>query len=262
MSLLQKISRVLRANINFMVDKAEDPTKQLDVIFEELTDLKVRQSHAVAEAIASQNQLKQKYNQALDKASQFQKLAQQAVLKSRDDLATTALAKRNEHNLAAQSLLTAIEQQQTAIDQLKTQLQQVDAQIQEAKTKKDILKAKHATAKAQDALNKTAGGAMTVFAKMEEKIELAAAKSQAMLELDSSYSDRQLIQQLNASDVDSELMALKAQILPQKTLASAQDRVNSLSLEDELKLLQQGVNIGVSQQQGRVIIHQTIERSL
>lgn len=262
MSLLQRISRVVRANISFMVDKAEDPTKQLDCVFDELTDLKVQQSHAVAEAIASQNQLQQKYNQALNNAEQFKTLAKQAVLKGRDDLATTALAKRNEHQSTAQSLLAAIESQQVQINELKNQLQQVDTQIQEARTKKDILKAKHATAKAQDALNKTAGGAMAAFAKMEEKIELAAAKSQAMLEMDSEYSDRQIIQQLNTSNVNDELMALKAQVSTQQTLSLSPNQ--SLSLDEELRLLQQQLlpRSQSTDYQGRVIVRQTIERTL
>lgn len=253
MSLFQRISRVLRANINDLVGKAEDPIKVLDYSFEELTELKVQQSHAVAEAIASQNQLKQKYDQALANADQFQTLAKQAILKGRDDLATTALAKRNEHNSTAQSLLAVIEQQQVAISELKTQLQQVDTRIEEARTQKNILKAKLATAKSQDALNKTTGGAMATFAKMEEKIELAAAKSQVMLEMDSSYSDR-IIQQLNASNLDTELMALKAQVLPQQSIALPP--ANQMSLDEELRLLQQQMG-----RSPKVVMRQTIERT-
>lgn len=266
MSLIQRISRIVRANIGFMVDKAEDPIKGIDYAVEELTDLKVQQTHAVAEAIASHKQLQQQYDRALGNANQFQSLAKQAILKGREDLASAALVKRNEHNSTAQSLLAAIESQQTNINDLKSQLQQIDTKIQEVRVKKDVLKAQAATAKAQDALNRTSGGAMTAFAKIEEKILFASEKSRSLLELDSEYQDAKLIRQLNASSIDEDLMDLKAQVLPQsQQLAIASGAApnaiapsQSLSLEEELRIMQQQLlPQPTTTPQGRVVIQIT-----
>ncbi|MGQ9872123.1 PspA/IM30 family protein [Leptodesmis sp.] len=218
MGLFDRVSRVVRANLNDLVSKAEDPEKILDQTIIDMQEDLVQMRQAVASAIASQKRTQQQYNQAQTEANNWQQRAQLALQKGDENLAREALVRKKTHSETAAALQTQLEQQNTMVDTLKRNLIALEGKISEAKTKKDMLKARASAAKANEQLqrvvgNMSTGSAMAAFDRMEEKVLQMEARSQAAAELAGSSLEAQFAMLESGSDVDDELAAMKAQLL-------------------------------------------------
>jgi phage shock protein A len=259
MGLFDRISRVVKANLNDMVSNAEDPEKMLEQSILEMQEDLVQLRQGVAQAIAAQKRTEQQYNQAQNEANKWQRNAQLALQKGDENLARQALERKKSFAETANTLKTNLEGQVGQIDTLKRSLIGLESKISEAKTKKDMLKARISAAKAQEQLQSTVGrigtsSAMAAFERMEEKVLLQEARAQSAQELAGADLESQFAQLEAGSDVDDELAALKAQMslgpatspnqpsLPQASepSASAQpDRVVDSELEQLRKQLDQ-----------------------
>lgn len=222
MGLFDRVSRLVRANINDMVSKAEDPEKILEQALVDMQEDLVQLRQAVASAIASQKRTQQQYNQAQTEAGNWQQRAQLALQKGDENLAREALVRRKTQTDTAATLKTQLDQQSTMVDQLKRNLIALEGKISEAKTKKDMLKARASAAKANEQLQSTVnrigtGSAMGAFERMEEKVLQIEARSQAAAELAGADLESQFALLESGSDVDDELAAMKAQLLGSAT---------------------------------------------
>jgi phage shock protein A len=223
MGLFDRISRVVRANLNDMVSKAEDPEKMLEQSILEMQEDLVQLRQGVAQAIATNKRTEQQYNQAQNEANKWLRNAQLALQKGDETLAKQALERKKANAETANALKTNLDQQTGQIDTLKRSLIALESKISEAKTKKDMLKARIASAKAQEQLQNTVGrlgtsSAMAAFERMEEKVLLQEARAQSAAELVGSDLESQFAALEAGSDVDDELAALKAQMsLPAAT---------------------------------------------
>jgi phage shock protein A len=218
MGLFDRVSRLLRANINDTISKAEDPEKILEQAIIDMQEDLVQLRQAVATAIASQKRTQQQYAQAQSEAENWQRRAQLALQKGDENLAREALSRRKVQVETATALKTQLDQQSGTVDTLKRNLIALEGKISEAKTKKDMLKARASAAKASEQLQKTVGNmgtstAMSAFERMEEKVLQMEARSQAAAELAGADLESQFAQLESGSDVDEELAAMKAQLL-------------------------------------------------
>lgn len=217
MGLFDRISRVVRANLNDVVSKAEDPEKILEQSIIDMQEDLVQLRQAVAQAIATQKRTQQQYNQAQAEVNNWQNRAQLALQKGDENLAREALLRKKSHGDTAGALQQTLSTQNTQVDQLKRNLIALESKISEAKTKKDMLKARVAAAKAQEQLQNTVGRmgtstAMAAFERMEEKVLQMEARAQAAGELAGNDLENQFALLESGSDVDDELMAMKAQL--------------------------------------------------
>jgi phage shock protein A len=218
MGLFDRVSRVVRANMNDLVSKAEDPEKILEQTIIDMQEDLVQMRQAVASAIASQKRTQQQYNQAQTEANNWQQRAQLAIQKGDETLAREALVRKKTHADTATSLKTQLDQQVTMVDTLKRNLIALEGKISEAKTKKDMLKARASAAKANEQLQGMVGrmntnSAMSAFERMEDKVLGMEARSQAAAELAGADLESQFAQLQSGNDVDDELAAMKAQLL-------------------------------------------------
>jgi phage shock protein A len=218
MGLFDRVSRVVRSNLNAAVSSAEDPEKILDQAIIDMQEDLVQLRQAVASAIASQKRVQQQYNQAQSESDNWQRRAQLALQKGDETLAREALSRKKVQTETASTLKAQLDQQGTTVDTLKRNLIALEGKISEAKTKKDMLKARASAAKANEQLQKTVGNlgtssAMGAFERMEEKVLQMEARSQAAAELASDSLEGQFAQLESGSDVDDELAAMKAQLL-------------------------------------------------
>jgi len=216
MGLFDRISRVIKANINDLVSKAEDPEKLLEQSLLEMQEDMVQLRQAVASAIASQKRFGQQCSQAQDRVNTWHQRAQLALQKGDENLAREALQRKKTHVETATTLKGQLEQQNQHVDNLKRNLQALEAKISEAKTKKDMLKARLQAAKAQEQLQETVGkigtsSAAAAFDRMEEKVLQIEARAGAAGELAGDQMESKLAA-LGGSDVDEELAQMKAQI--------------------------------------------------
>lgn len=218
MGLFDRVSRLVRANINDTISKAEDPEKILEQAIIDMQEDLVQLRQAVATAIASQKRTQQQQSQAQSEADNWQRRAQLALQKGDENLAREALSRKKVQAETATALKTQLDQQSGTVDTLKRNLIALEGKISEAKTKKDMLKARASAAKANEQLQKTVGSlgtssAMGAFERMEEKVLQMEARSQAAAELAGADLESQFAQLESGSDVDDELAAMKAQLL-------------------------------------------------
>ncbi|MFM7219869.1 MAG: PspA/IM30 family protein [Nodosilinea sp.] len=218
MGLLDRVSRVVRSNLNAAVSSAEDPEKILEQAIIDMQEDLVQMRQAVAGAIASQKRVQQQYERAQNEANTWQQRAQLALQKGDEDLARQALVRKKSQAETALALKTQLDNQSTTVDQLKRDLIGLESKLSEAKTKKDMLKARASAAKANEQLQNTTSrlntsSASAAFERMEEKVLQMEARSQAAAELAGSTLEGQFAALEAGGDVDLELAALKAQLL-------------------------------------------------
>lgn len=248
MGLFDRVSRVVRANLNAAVSSAEDPEKILDQALIDMQEDLIQMRQAVASAIASQKRMQQQYNQAQTEANNWQQRAQLALQKGDESLAREALNRKKVQLDTSAALKTQLDQQSATVDTLKRNLIALEGKIAEAKTKKDMLKARASAAKANEQLQNTVGKlgtstAMGAFERMEEKVLQMEARSQAAAELAGTDLEAQFAQLESGTDVDAELEAMKAQLIggaspTQSQLpASAPTTTTDASVDAELEQL-------------------------
>ena len=222
MGLFDRIKRVVSSNLNDLVNKAEDPEKMLEQAILEMQEDLVQLRQGVAQTIASQKRSEKQYNDAQNEINKWQRNAQLALQKGDENLARQALERKKTYTDTSAALKASLDTQSTQVETLKRNLIQLESKISEAKTKKEMLKARITTAKAQEQLQGMVRGmntssAMSAFERMEEKVLIQESRAQALGELAGADLETQFAQLEGGSDVDDELAALKAQMLPPAT---------------------------------------------
>lgn len=215
MGLFDRLSRVVRANLNDLVSKAEDPEKVLEQAVIDMQEDLVQLRQAVARAIAEQKRTEQRYNQDLNESRKWEERAKLALGKGDENLAREALTRKKTLSDTAAAYKAQLDQQNTMVDSLRRNLTALEAKISEAKTKKNMLQARAKAAKANAELQQTLGGigtssATSAFERMENKVLDMEATSQAAGELAGFGIENQFAELEASSGVEDELAALKA----------------------------------------------------
>ncbi|BAZ03470.1 PspA/IM30 family protein [Calothrix sp. NIES-3974] len=230
MGLFDRIKRVVSANLNDLVSKAEDPEKMLEQAILEMQEDLVQLRQGVAQAIAAQKRTEKQYNDAQSEINKWQRNAQLAIQKGDENLARQALERKKTFTESSAALKASLDQQIVQVESLKRNLIQLESKISEAKTKKEMLKARITSAKAQEQLqgmvqSMNTNSAMAAFERMEEKVLMQEARAQSAAELASNDLEMQFAALESGSDIDDELAALKASLAPapeQQALPQAQ----------------------------------------
>ncbi|PSO51152.1 MAG: hypothetical protein BRC33_01395 [Cyanobacteria bacterium SW_9_44_58] len=250
MGLFDRISRVVRSNVNDLVSKAEDPEKMLEQSLTDMNEDLVQLRQAVAKAIAAERRSRKQYEDQQAEANKWQQRAQLALSKGQEDLARQALQRKKSAADAAEQLKPQVDKQKQQVDTLKKSLIALESKISEAKTKKEMLSSRMKAAKANQQLQEQMGnlntsGAMNAFERMEEKVTEMEASGQAAAELagESGGIEDQFAQLESGSDVDDELAAMKAQLsgssenqeaLPEgEESNTSQDQTNYQTTQDQ-----------------------------
>jgi phage shock protein A len=223
MGLFDRISRVVRSNVNAAVSAAEDPEKILEQTVIDMQENLVQLRKAAAEAIATQKRLEQQYNQAESQSTEWQNRAMLALQKGNEDLAREALSRKQTYTQTATALKQQLDQSSGVVANQKKALMALESKLAEAKTKKDMLKARAKAAKATEQLNQALNtvdttSALGAFERMEDKVLQMEARSTAMGELAGNDIERKFAELEAGSDVETELQLLKASIEPIGTL--------------------------------------------
>jgi phage shock protein A len=234
MGILDRVSTLMRANINDLIDRAEDPEKVVRQLIVDMNSQLLQVKTQVAGSIADEKQLYARYQDNETKANEWQRRAELAVEKGQDDLAREALSRRNTFQQTADGFKEQYEQQASQVETLKSALHQLEAKVQEAQTKEQLLIARARRAKAETKIRTTLSGldqssALGSFARIEEKVGRQEAQAAALGELSTDTTDRRFELLEQDSDVDRQLAALKAK----KGLAAPETTKALGSGEDE-----------------------------
>ena len=219
MGLFDRLWRVIRANINSLIGAAEDPEKILEQAVMDMQEDLIQLRQAVAGAIAAQKRTERQCSQAESTAAEWYQRAQLALQKGEDNLAREALTRKKSYQETATAMKASLGQQNAVVTQLKDNMRSLESKISEAKSKKDMYIARARSAKASERLqemmgNLSTGSALSAFEKMEEKVMQLEARSEAIAELGTNDLEKQFLSLEGAGDVDAELAAMKAQMLP------------------------------------------------
>jgi phage shock protein A len=221
MGLLDRLSSLLKSNINDLISKAEDPEKMLNQILVDMKTQLVKAKQQVASAIADEKRLRDQVDQEYRQAQDWEKRAMLAIQEGRDDLAKQALVRHGEHMGHGSTLEQTWEAHRNETEKLKNSLRDLNDKIEEAKRKKNLLIARQRRAQAQQRIAETMSSmsensAFEAFSRMEDKIVSTEKRIQASAEIDEEFTGdklasdfKRLEKSAGAIGVDQQLLALK-----------------------------------------------------
>lgn len=215
MNIMERISIILKANINDMLDKAEDPEKMLSQLIRDMEDTYKSAENQVAESMALEKKLEREYLAAQALVEQALAQATKAVELGRDDLAREALARKLQLEARATSLRSELEGQSQAVMSLRSQLNTLRARMEDARQQKAALIARQKRLKAEQTLRRSASdlryaeNAFAAFDRIKEKVEDKEAIIAAAKELE---AERKNVPPATSDAVEIELAALKAKL--------------------------------------------------
>jgi phage shock protein A len=188
MALLERVSTLVRANLNDLIDKAEHPEKMIKQVILDMQNQLLQVKTQVAIAIADQHLLEKKQKENEAKVAEWMRKAELAVDKKQDDLARAALQRLESYRELCEGFAQQIIDQRAQVENLKTALRQLEQKLAEAQGKADLLIAQHrrarAVGKASDAkMGGSNGSSAGAFNRMKRKVAHAEALSHAKSEL-------------------------------------------------------------------------------
>lgn len=219
MGIFKRISDIIAANINYMLDKAEDPEKMIKQVISEMEDRIQEARAATAQAIAAEKRLRQEVDTNQQQLEEWRQKAMQAVQSDSDDLARKALMRKKEHEHVLASLEPQWDAAHSASENLKIQLQALQAKLAEAKRKQSALIARTRAAQAQKDIQKSLGkmdiddAAFRKFDRMEDKVQDMEAEAQAITEMNAEdvALEQEFREVEDKDDIEQELAELKAE---------------------------------------------------
>src|SRR6266849_6604011 len=188
MALLERVSTLVRANLNDLIDKAEDPEKMIKQVILDMQNQLLQVKTQVAIAIADQHLLMKKQKESEESAAEWVRKAELGVDKGQDDLARAALERSMTARQIAQSFAEQVADQTAQVENLKTALRKLDLKLAEARNKSEVLIAQHrrsrALARASDARMKIGDGSKAAaFDRVKNRVQHAEAVGQAKAEI-------------------------------------------------------------------------------
>ena len=194
-SLFKRITDILSANINDLIDRVEDPEVMIKQVILEMEDNIGRAREGVVDAIASEKQLQKELDSNRKQSEEWLAKAELALREGKEDLAKSALTRKKECDDICRALQSSCEMAKTTSEQLKVQLRGLEAKLDEARRKRGTLVARQRAAEARSQMDSTlshveAGlASQKVFSRMEDKVTAMEARTEAMTEL-TDVSDR------------------------------------------------------------------------
>jgi phage shock protein A len=217
MALLERVSTLVRANLNDLIDKAEDPEKMIKQVILDMQNQLLQVKTQVAIAIADQHLLEKKQKENEDKVAEWMRKAELGVDKKQDDLARAALQRVESYRELTDNFGQQVIDQKAQVENLKTALRQLEQKLSEAQGKADVLIAQQrrarAVSKASDAKMAIGDNSKAAaFDRMKRKVAHSEAIGQAKAEMAAD------------DDVESRLAALEKEDRIEQLLTELKSR--------------------------------------
>ena len=215
MALLERVSTLVRANLNDLIDRAEHPEKMIKQVMLDMQNQLMQVKTQVAIAIADEHLLLKKQKENEEKAAEWARKAELAVDKKQDDLARAALERELTCRQMAESFAQQVADQKTQVETLKSALHKLEQKLQEAQLKSEMMMAQHRRSrtliKTSDASMAAGGGAaVATFDRMKSKVSHAEAMSQARAQLAGDDFEDRLAALGKEDEIEKLLNELKA----------------------------------------------------
>ncbi len=230
-SILGRVATLARANVNALIDRAEDPQKMLDQLIRDYTNSIAEAETAVAQTIGNLRLAEKDHDEdvavsadwgrkasaASDKADQLRAAGDEAGADRWDELAKVALGKQIQFENEARQAEPLIASQNETVDKLKTGLATMKDKLSELRSRRDQLVARQKTAEAQAKVTDAISSISVLdptseLARYEDKVRRAEAQAQGKAEVASTSLESQFSEletDSSAVEVEARLAALK-----------------------------------------------------
>lgn len=225
MGVIQRFKDIMSANINAMLDKAENPEKMIDQYMRNLEDDLGKVKAETASVMAEEARAKRAYDEALAEVEKYQKYAEKAVAAGNDNDARVFLQSKKTAQTKLEGLKLTYDTAAANAQKMRQMHDKLVKDIDNLEARRAAIKATVKAAKAQERINKVgtsvtgANNSMEAFTRMEAKANKMLDEANAMAELNSSQEDTNIDnlaakydEAPNNAAVDDELAALKAKM--------------------------------------------------
>lgn len=224
MGILDRFTTIVKANINELLDKAEDPAKMVDQYLVDLTESLADVKRETAGVMAEEARTRRAVDANSDEVKRMEDLAKKAIKAGSEDDARVFLAKKQKLETAGAELAKAADAARANADKMRQMHDKLVSDIEDLKARRETIKAKMAVAKTQEKVagytsgSDRAESALEAFNRMEEKADRMLDTADAMAELSSeAVDDAEALAEKYASStddaaIDDELARLKAEM--------------------------------------------------
>jgi phage shock protein A len=231
--LTGRMSTVVKAKVSKLLDRAEDPAETLDYSYQKQIELLQNVKKGIADVVTSKKRLQLQEEKLKQQVVKLDTQARQALSAGQEDLARTALERKNVIQTELQSLDSQIAQLEQQQQQMTDSEQKLRAKIEQFRSKKEVIKAQYSAAEAQVKISEAATGVGEEMADVGlamqralDKTENMKARADAVQELEAAGTfedlttltpgeddiDRQLRELSTGSEVDADLAKMKAEL--------------------------------------------------
>ena len=188
MAIFERISDLVRANINDLIDKAENPEKMVKQIIIDMEDQLRKATQGLGTAMGSLNQVKKQLENAQEQSNVWQSKAKACLEQGNEDLARQALENKVKQDKMVTQYQDMVNSMDAQVNEIKSQVNILKQKLEEARAKQAMLVARSQMADAKSQMAKTLGNmdSKSAFAKMdkmEKKIEAKEAQADAFSEV-------------------------------------------------------------------------------
>ncbi len=217
MPLLERVTTLIRANLNDLIEKAENPEKLLKQLLLDMQNQYMQVKTQVAMAIADQHQLEKKQQENLASQREWLRKAEFAIQKNEEGLARVAIERSLTYETAAKNFAQQIEDQSHSVQMLRDALHRLEQKIAETKSKTELLVAQHRRARLM--VKAGAGNLQDVqtearFDRARMKVADVEAQGLGQLANGLPSAEQRLLEMEKADQVDRLLADLKTRALP------------------------------------------------
>ena len=222
MGILDRFTDIIKANINDLLDKAEDPAKMIDQYMRELTDNLAEVKQETAGVMAEETRTKRLVDENTAEISRYYGLARKALEAGSEEDARVFLAKKQEFETKGESLQESYDAAHENAKKMREMHDKLVSDIEKLNGRREAIKAKVSVAKTQEKVNEFASsaektaGTMSAFDRMEAKADSMLDRANAMDELNQAPKDEasaleeKYASAGNDAAVDEELSKLKS----------------------------------------------------
>ena len=224
MGMLDRFADIIKANVNDLLDRAEDPAKMVDQYLRDLTESLAEVKEETAGVMAEEARTARMVSENNKEVEKYDGLARRALQAGNEGDARTFLAKKQQLEAQGESLAAAAEAARDNAEKMRAMHDKLVNDIETLRGRREAIKAKVAVAKTQDQVNKvssagdSAATAMSAFDRMEAKADEMLDRSNAMTELNADPTDpaadleRKYAEAGSTAAVDEELAKLKEEM--------------------------------------------------
>jgi len=220
MAILERFNDIIKANINAILDKMEDPSKMIDQYLMEMMDDLSEVKHDTAGVMAEETRAKRLLDDNLAEIGKYADFSKKALLDGKEDDARVFIGKKQQLESAGKGLQAAYESAHFNATKMRQMHDKLSLDIESLQARREMIKAKVSIAKTQEKLNEVVSSAektqaaMGAFERMEKKADKMLDEASAMAELskeplDNAEKLEEEYEKKGTATVDEELKKLK-----------------------------------------------------